>query len=923
MANLKLVKSATALVLGASVLTSAVAVSGTDASAKTTYKVTKAGTLVNAKTNKAVKGYKSYKGKLYKNGKKLTGTYKSVFYKSGVKFTGTYNKKYYVKGKLFTGKTSKNVYYKKGVKFTGVTSYGYTYKDGKRVEGEYKGKVYKNGKLLTGLYKDVLYKKGVKETGLDLYKDKLYNEGVLNVGLALFQEKLYNNADLATGIFTYNGVEDQYKDGVVVPTKVESASAVNSTTVEVKGTNLTKLAATDYAVSNNTVKSVKVSDDRTTATLVLGTQLYEGEEATLTTGETKLAFSYKLDFSTISVSEATYDDDTKNQAIKFKTDNNEVTAADLVAAGYTLTFSAYKDAKGVTAEKIFGGTVYGTGDSATSATGVLTANLQGLAGGATLPSEGVPIYVTVKAVKGEKVVTSELQKITIKNTDLITNEITDYTLTGDNGLEQNSNNLVVGETATLDDITTTDDGTKTTIDYATHPTAYSVKSSNEAVVSVSGNSLVAKTPGTATVTVTYGNVTKTINVTVSKEAREVSKLVVVNDQDQAIASKSYVLTTGATPSVTVKALDQYGDLVTGITAGDLKAVTSDATVLGLDSSAGAGKLDELVEESAPDLGYYSIDLSKEKVGTAVVSFTYKGYKIPSNTYKVTITNNADVTANKLDLLYDKVAHPTWSDDSTLNLADSEDRQIVYDLNGYNKDGVDIADVTIKSVKVDQAADYVAAVKDGSKSNRLNITPGTSGKSGTATVTVTYEDAAGADKTISVTIKVIDDQATVRNLKAVSFNGLVAPTATSVYSIYNALSLTKTNNDSIVSGLTLTKSTTAKLRVDETNYASSVTTAGINSVSVPANALAIYIDSNANGVLDSSDETVVGYVTMEYVTTDSADALTAQAEGSFDITDETTGTVKFEYGKTYNGTVIYRAYDKDGKFVNSTSLKVQQ
>lgn len=282
MANLKLVKSATALVLGASVLTSAVAVSGTDASAKTTYKVTKKGTLVNAKTNKAVKGYKSYKGKLYKNGKKFTGTYKSVFYKSGVKFTGTYNKKYYVKGKLFTGKTSKNVYYKKGVKFTGVTSYGYTYKDGKRVEGEYKGKVYKNGKLVTGLYKDVLYKKGVKETGLDLYQDKLYKDGVLNVGYALLDDVLYKDADknvgwaikaiddktyfdtkLANDTYTdANGVETAYENGVEVGAKVKSVEAINAKQVKITfnksvGTGATTPANYDVkTVTGNTFNAV-------------------------------------------------------------------------------------------------------------------------------------------------------------------------------------------------------------------------------------------------------------------------------------------------------------------------------------------------------------------------------------------------------------------------------------------------------------------------------------------------------------------------------------------------------------------------------------------------------------------------------------------------------------------------------------------
>ncbi|WP_299514157.1 hypothetical protein [uncultured Rummeliibacillus sp.] len=294
MANLKLVKSATALVLGASVLTSAVAVSGTDASAKTTYKVTKKGTLVNAKTNKAVKGYKSYKGKLYKNGKKLTGTYKSVFYKSGVKFTGTYNKKYYVKGKLFTGKTSKNVYYKKGVKFTGVTSYGYTYKDGKRVEGEYKGKVYKNGKLFTGLYKDVLYTKGEKETGLDLYQDKLYKDGVLNVGLALHEGKLYKDADLnkglvkhedkwyndaeiADGTYDDNGVERAIENGVEVGAKVKSVEAINGTTVKVTfNKSVDKTAAEKsgvVTVEGVTLSAGKLSEDGKTLTLTSTTAI--------------------------------------------------------------------------------------------------------------------------------------------------------------------------------------------------------------------------------------------------------------------------------------------------------------------------------------------------------------------------------------------------------------------------------------------------------------------------------------------------------------------------------------------------------------------------------------------------------------------------------------------------------------------------
>lgn len=271
MANFKFVKSATAAVLGASVLTTAVVVPGADASAKTTYKVNKNGTLVNAKTNKAVKGYKTYKGKLYKNGKKFTGkTSSGVYYVKGKKFTGkTKYGYYYVNGKRFTGTTKYGYYYVNGKRFngktkygnlyvdgkryTGTTKYGYTYYNGKRVEGEYKAKVYTNGKLVTGLYKDKLYTKGVLETGLDLYKDKLYKDGVLNVGYALYNNELYKDtvknvgfiadplkdgkayydALLANGTYDVEGVEKAFEDGIEVGAKVKSVEAINAKEIKV------------------------------------------------------------------------------------------------------------------------------------------------------------------------------------------------------------------------------------------------------------------------------------------------------------------------------------------------------------------------------------------------------------------------------------------------------------------------------------------------------------------------------------------------------------------------------------------------------------------------------------------------------------------------------------------------------------------
>lgn len=151
MSHNKIAKTATALLVGASVLTSSVVGSGADAFAKTTYKITKKGTLVNATTNQTIKGYKSYNGILYKNGKAFTGIYKKKYYKVGVKTTGTYKSAYYVKGvyKVTTG-TYAGAYYVNGVK--------------KVKTGTYAGAYYVNGikKVETGTFENAYYVKGKK-----------------------------------------------------------------------------------------------------------------------------------------------------------------------------------------------------------------------------------------------------------------------------------------------------------------------------------------------------------------------------------------------------------------------------------------------------------------------------------------------------------------------------------------------------------------------------------------------------------------------------------------------------------------------------------------------------------------------------------------------------------------------------------------
>ena len=321
MGNFKLIKTAAALALGASVVTSAVAT--TDASAASKYKI-KSGKLVYAKSGKVVKGYVTYKSTVYKNGKKLTGLKGKTYYKAGKKATGTYKGAYYVKGvkKVTTG-TYNKAYYVKGVKkvSTGLYASKY-YKDGKLATGTYKGAYYVKGVkkvttgtyngayyvkgkkvVSTGLYADKLYVDGKLNKGYKLYKEDLYKDAVLNTELALFEGKLYdgakqndklvifdgklydgvkvnegikefdgkwyNDAELANGTFTIEGKEVAIEKGIEVGAKVASVEAVNGTTFVVKFNKAVDKKSAEAAtvkVGATSLTAGKLSEDGRTLT---------------------------------------------------------------------------------------------------------------------------------------------------------------------------------------------------------------------------------------------------------------------------------------------------------------------------------------------------------------------------------------------------------------------------------------------------------------------------------------------------------------------------------------------------------------------------------------------------------------------------------------------------------------------------------
>lgn len=271
----KLIKTAAALALGASIVTTALVPA--DASAAAKYKV-KSGKLVVVKTGKLAKGTIIFNKIVYKNGVKLNGLKGSVYYNAGKKATGTYKGAYYVKGikKVTTG-TYNKAYYVKGIKkvTTGLYANKY-YKVGKLATGTYKDAYYVNGikKVTTGTYNKAYYVKGVKKVTTGLFEEKFYFEGALNVGYKLYDAKLYKDADLnvgfatfetkvykdailADGTFDYEGSEEAFEAGVKVGAKVASVETISGTQLKVtfnRTVDAAAATAVDSAGNSTVVK---------------------------------------------------------------------------------------------------------------------------------------------------------------------------------------------------------------------------------------------------------------------------------------------------------------------------------------------------------------------------------------------------------------------------------------------------------------------------------------------------------------------------------------------------------------------------------------------------------------------------------------------------------------------------------------------
>ena len=677
--------------------------------------------------------------------------------------------------------------------------------------------------------------------------------------------------------------------------KATAVTATNSTTLTVTGTGLKALKAEDITVAGNTVKSV-VSTNGNTATVTLGAALAADQTTKVTVKGNSFDVVFKVAaVSTVTVDELTYDDDTAKQFVSFKVNGSTVTAQELITAGYDVQFTAYSSKNATTnVNGIF--TSQTTGELKTdlaTATGAGTL-LTGL-NIASIPVSGADVYVKVTVTKGADVITSGLTKVTIKNKDLAADSITNATLlnygadknaggsftTTDADFEQNSSTLRTGEKAIFSEIKVKA-GTKE----EKVQTGYTVKSSDPSVVSVVSSTgvLTAEGPGTATITVTYGGATYTKTITVKNEARTATSVSV----DKAATT----VTAAGTTTVKVTLLDQYGDPIAINTGANVSLQQSDTSkVVGSLASSTDESGEAILTLTGQNNGTGSNvitfrDSANSKIGTTAVTVTVTDNNTLSQySYKVddsiSTTDVTDVTT----AVGVAVSKEQISTDTTLDLLD--DKYLKVDLKGLNSAGVEVSNQNVNSsdynVTVNQSAAGVLDASPVVKANGFLVVKAGS-RAGTATITVTNATDANISKTFQVTVEKVGYNVTAATLKTVT-----DPTYATTLDYSDFLTVTKTVNDPIVSGLTLSKSVAQPIRLALTSQAGAKGD--------------LYIDKNADNVYDAND-VKVGSVVI--TTTGKIADTTFDAIAGVDVVAGDEGTVLFKVLNTAGDVIATKA-----------------
>ncbi len=663
-------------------------------------------------------------------------------------------------------------------------------------------------------------------------------------------------------------------------------SAINSTALEVKGTALSKLKAEDIKVEGNTVKSVSASEDGKTATIALEDALIVGETVKVTALEKDYNVTYTVTATGVAVVEGqTYDDDTEDQFVKMVVDGKAVTAQELINAGYTVNFEAFTTKAATTPATIFDGTL------ATSTTGELDAPI-GLLGSISLDR-----YVKVTVSNGSDVMTSAITKITIKNTNISADTITSAVLTNaTTGAEQTSLTLVTGESADFTEIDVKSANTTEVINSG----SFTVKSSDESVVSVDSSTyqLTAQGPGTATLTITYGGSTYTKTITVKNEARKATSV--------KVDKTSVPVVQAGTATVKVQLLDQYGDPMNFTPVTDLNVVSSD------DAIATATLV-------APSGTKYEAVLTINGVDTGSAIFTFRNgadTKIGTTSVRATVTDNtaisqytlavdSDITSSDITTLSGVVTGITKNDVSTdATIDNGSDAYVKINIKGLNSAGQEIvsspsatSDYQVTAVNMSDVDVLDTNVFGGDgvleQDGYILVKAGTD--AGTATITVTDRNNANVTKTFKVTVTNVGYTVT-----GVNFKNVAAPTYATTLDVKDFLSYTNSANDLIITGLTLSKPVSQAIRLD-------------------TDGSTLYIDKDGSGT-NTAGDTVVGTLVISTTgtfTNNGVNANITDTETGLGVVTGDDGTVIFKVLNTGSDKVV----SGDDQVVATKAVKV--
>jgi hypothetical protein len=602
------------------------------------------------------------------------------------------------------------------------------------------------------------------------------------------------------------------KDVNVAP-QVVSVSAINPTTLKLEGEGLKNLKAENVSVDGNKVVAITPAADGKSATITLENKLAPNADVTVSVtvnGEKKdftTKFEYKV--TSVSIDPQTFDDDRAGQKVSFKVNGEPADIDYLKLAGYNVTFVA-KDSTGAAANGFFDNNA-GTN---TSSTGVIshpvtqgeyTVEVQVTKAGEAL----VTGTATVKIVNLDAAATA-VNSVTFYNygTDKTDDSAAAYDTAplANDDYKMNSTTLVAGEKAAVYKVEATVSGEKVVVP----ATGFEVKTSNPAVVSVDSNGvLTAESAGTATITVKVGEVTKTFNFTVTNTARKLSKVTV--------EPSSVSIVKGYTKDVKVKTLDQYGDPYLVANSADIDEVVP----VGVDGSTPVVSGVDVLTNGANSVGEVTLTLAADEAGKGTVYFKDATGKVLGSFY-VNVSAVDNTGSQKLEIISKSPA----STDNTLDL--QADKTVTYQLSRYNTQGIYIEPVDLNGYTLEVVDGTVAQAQfvDGAGNTTGSATTQTANATITGTVgdkgfiitglkagktDILLKDTASG-KIEKITITVVDSPI---EIKSVNFKSV--PTVDYVGAKINyedVLDVTYSNEDDIVNGITLSKSTLHKVRISE-------------------------------------------------------------------------------------------------------------